>query len=72
MTYPGFINAENLLSDNDRSIATRISTWEKAENWELWKTSKVSQDIFEEVSIFLVEEPKITTYMIMPTVRWVG
>ena len=70
MTYPGFVGAENLLSEQDNSIVATVSTWEGVENWSLWEDSKISQEIFRETRLLLVEEPKITIYKIMPTVRW--
>jgi len=70
MTYPGFVGAENLLSEQDNSIVATVSTWEGVENWSLWEDSKISQEIFRETRPLLVEEPKITIYKIIPTVRW--
>ena len=70
MTYPGFVGAENLLSEQDNSIVATVSTWEGVENWSLWEDSKISQEIFRETRLLLVEEPKITIYRIIPTVRW--
>ena len=71
MTYPGFVEAENLLSDQDSSIVAMISTWERSEDWKLWESSRISQDLHREAEALLEEEPKVTTYMIIPTVRWV-
>ena len=71
MTYPGFVGAENLLSEQDVSIVATVSTWEKVENWSLWEGSKISQEILREAEALLVEEPRVTIYRIMPTVRWV-
>ena len=72
MTYPGFVNSENLLSEQDTSIVTTISTWQKAEDWRLWESSRARQDIMRQAEALFVEEPKITLYTIMPTVRWTG
>ena len=70
MTYPGFVGAENLLSEQDFSIVASVSTWEGVENWRVWEDSKISQEVFREAGPLLVEEPKVTIYRIMPTVRW--
>jgi len=71
MTYPGFVGAENLLSEQDISIVATVSTWEKVENWRVWEGSKISQEILREAEALLVEEPRVTIYRIMPTARWV-
>ena len=72
MTYPGFVNSENLLSEQDTSIVATISTWQKTEDWRLWESSRTRQEIIRQAEEFFVEEPKITLYTIMPTVRWTG
>ena len=72
MTYPGFVAAENLVSDKDTSIAAVITTWEKIENWRLWEGSKISQEILREAEPLLVEELRVTIYRVMPTTRWLG
>ena len=71
ITYPGFVGAENLLSEQNISIVATVSTWERVENWRLWEGSKISQEVLRETEALLVEEPKVTIYRIMPTIRWV-
>ena len=70
MTYPGFVGAENLLSEQDISIVATVDTWEKVENWRLWEASKVRQEVLWEAEALLEEEPNVTIYRMMPTVRW--
>jgi len=70
MTYPGFVGAENLLSEQDSSIVTIITTWDKIENWRLWETSRTRQELLRETEPLLAEEPKVTIYRIMPTTSW--
>ena len=70
LTYPGFVGAENLLSEQDISIVATVDTWEKVENWRLWEASKVRQEVLWEAEALLEEEPKVTIYRMMPTVRW--
>jgi heme-degrading monooxygenase HmoA len=70
MTYPGFVGAENLLSEQDPSIVAAVSTWERVENWKAWEKSKISQEMRREADALLEEEPKVTIYRIMPTVKW--
>jgi len=70
MQYPGYVSAENLLGEKDISIVVLIITWEKAENWKLWEKSKIRAELYRQAETLLEEEPKITTYRIVPTQRW--
>jgi len=72
MTYPGFVGAENLISEKDTSIVAVISTWEKAEDWRVWEKSTIRQKLLRQAETILVEEPRITVYRTAPTARWVG
>jgi len=71
MTYRGYVGAENLLSEQDISIVAMVTTWEKVEDWRSWETSKAKQEILREAEAILAEEPRVTIYRIIPTVRWV-
>jgi antibiotic biosynthesis monooxygenase (ABM) superfamily enzyme len=72
MTYPGFISAENLISTQDASVFIMISTWKEPDDWFLWETSKIRKAILQENKAILLEEPRITVYRPMPTIKWVG
>ncbi|GAG67631.1 unnamed protein product [marine sediment metagenome] len=72
MTYLGFVGAENLLSEQDPSIVTIITTWEKVENWRLWETSRTGRQLLRETKPLLEEEPKVTIYRVMSTTSWLG
>ena len=69
MQYPGFIGAENLLSEKDSSIVAMVSTWEKTEDWRLWEQSKIGRELLREVEAISEQEPRVTIYRIMPTIR---
>jgi antibiotic biosynthesis monooxygenase (ABM) superfamily enzyme len=71
MQYPGFMGAENLLSEEDSSIIAVIKTWERFEDWQAWEKSKIRQGLLREAEALLEEAPKITIYRVIPTVRWV-
>ena len=45
MHYPGFVSAENLLSQKDYHIVALESTWENIKDWREWEKSKIRQDI---------------------------
>ena len=72
MQYPGFMGAENLMSERDVSIVSMVSTWEKIDDWTAWESSTLRQELLQQAQELLVEDPKITMYRIMPTVTWVG
>ena len=72
MTYPGFVGAENLISERDISIVAVVSTWAKAEDWRVWEKSTIRQELLRQAETLLVEEPKVTIYRTAPTARWVG
>jgi len=48
MQYPGFIGAENLVSERDVSIILFVSTWNAVENWRLWEQSSKRTQIYQE------------------------
>ena len=70
MQYPGFVSAENLISEEDFSVVVMTSTWETIENWKLWVDSRITQDLFRQAEALLKEKPRITVYTIMPTAKW--
>lgn len=72
MTYPGFVGAENLISEKDVSIVAVVSTWEKAEDWREWEKSTMRQGLLRQAETLLVEEPRVTIYRTTPPMRWVG
>ena len=72
MQYPGFVSAENLLSEKDSSTIAAVKTWNKLEDWRAWEKSSIRQALLREAETLLEEAPQVTVYTIMPTVRWVG
>ncbi len=70
MTYPGFLNAENLIGEEDSSLAVFSSTWNAVQNWRAWEISLIREQIYHEVKEVLMEKPKVTIYTIMPTTHW--
>ena len=70
MTLPGFISAEHIRSAKDPSIAALLYNWEKLEDWYAWESSRLRQQILQEVDPLLISEPRVTIYTIMPTSAW--
>ncbi|HUW45897.1 MAG TPA: antibiotic biosynthesis monooxygenase [Dehalococcoidia bacterium] len=70
MQYPGFVDAEFLVSDGDQSIGVMISTWETMENWRTWVGSKGTIALLRRARTAVTGTPRITAYRTMPTVEW--
>jgi heme-degrading monooxygenase HmoA len=72
MSYPGYVGAENLVSDKDPSIVAIITTWDSVEQWRDWQESRMRGEIMKEAEPLLEEELRVSVYRVIPTVRWVG
>jgi len=70
MQYPGFVGAENLVSEEDYSVVIMISTWETIEYWRTWVESRITRDLLKQAKAVVVGAARITTYRTMPTVEW--
>jgi heme-degrading monooxygenase HmoA len=70
MQYPGFLSAENLVSQEDLSVVVMLSTWETIENWRMWVESKRTRDLLKQAKTIVLEAARITTYRTMPTKEW--
>jgi len=70
MQYPGFVSAENLVSEEDLSVVVMLSTWETVENWRAWVESRVTQDLLQQAKAVVMQSARITSYRTMPTVEW--
>ena len=65
--YPGFIDAEFLVSEEDHSVGVMISMWETMENWRTWVGSKGTLEVLQRARTSVTGTPKITAYRTMPT-----
>ena len=72
MSYPGYLAADNLVSDKDPSIMAIITTWENVEQWRDWQDSKMRAEIMKEAEGILEEELRVSIYRVLPTARWIG
>jgi len=70
MQYPGFVSAENLVSDVDSSVVVMMSTWETIDNWRTWLKSRITQNLLRQDKELAMEKPRVTAYRIMPTTEW--
>ena len=70
MQYPGFITAEFLVSEEDRTVGVMISTWETMENWRKWVGSKGTEALLRRARTAVTGTPRITAYRTMPAVQW--
>jgi heme-degrading monooxygenase HmoA len=69
--YQGFKGIESLVSEENSSLVAMVSTWDTVEDWRLWTRSKITQDLLREAEVLLAEEPRVTTYRLLPSVTWV-
>jgi antibiotic biosynthesis monooxygenase (ABM) superfamily enzyme len=70
MQYPGFVGAENLVSEEDFSVVIMISTWETVENWKTWVDSRRTQDLLKQAKSVVMGTARVTAYRSMPTTEW--
>jgi len=71
MSYPGYVGAENLVSDKDPSIVAIITTWDSVEQWRNWQESRMRGEIMKGGEPLLEEELRVSVYRVIPTARWV-
>ena len=70
MQFPGFVGAENLVSEEDYSVVIMISTWETMENWTTWVDSRITKDLLKQAKEVVVGSARVTAHKTMPTVEW--
>jgi len=70
MQYPGYVGAENLISEKDFSVVIMISTWENSDNWRTWVESRITKDLLQQAKAVMMGAPRTTVYRTMPTVDW--
>ncbi len=70
MQHPGFLTAEFLVSEEERSVGVMISTWETMENWRTWVGSKGTLALLRRARTAVTGTPRITAYRTMPIVEW--
>jgi antibiotic biosynthesis monooxygenase (ABM) superfamily enzyme len=66
MHYPGFVDAEFLVSEGDQSVGLMISTWETSENWKTWVGSKGMEGLLRRARIAVMGAAGLTAYRTCP------
>jgi len=73
MQYPGFVSAENLISEGDQSVIIMITTWEKMENWRTWAKSRKTKDLLrqlQQAKAVVIGAARLTAYRTLPPTEW--
>jgi len=70
MQFPGFVGAENLVSEEDYSVVVMMSTWETMDHWRTWVDSRITKDLLKQAKTVVVGSARVTAYRTMPTVEW--
>jgi heme-degrading monooxygenase HmoA len=65
MQYSGFVGAEFLVSEEDRSVGVMISTWKTMENWRTWVGAKGTLEVIQRARTSVTGTPRITAYRTM-------
>ncbi len=67
MQYPGFMGAENLVSQKNGSTILFVSTWDTVENWKLWEESSIRRKLCQEAEELLADKPRVSIFTLVPT-----
>ena len=70
MQSPGYIGAENLVSEEDLSVVMMITTWETIVGWKTWAESRITKDLLQQAKAVVMGGARLTAYNIMPTREW--
>ena len=60
--YPGFVDAELMINEGNRSVGVMISTWQTMENWSMWLRSKGTVELLRQAGAIVATTPRITAY----------
>ena len=67
MSYRGYITGETLVSTQDATDITVVSTWRSLEDWKAWEASEQRAAVDRLIQPLLVEPPIVKTYRMMST-----
>jgi len=64
---PGYVTGETLVSTEDASIISTLSTWRSQTDWKAWEKSGSRNRLNQQIEPLLREKPKISIYEVMAT-----
>ena len=64
---PGYITGEALVSVEDSTIVSTLSTWRSLEEWKVWEKSESRIKLHQKIEPLLIEKPKVSIYQVMAT-----
>jgi heme-degrading monooxygenase HmoA len=67
MSHAGYIHGESLVSTEDPSVISVLSTWRSLEDWQAWEKSAQRVKLYKEIEPLLVEKPRVSVYRVMAT-----
>jgi len=70
MAFQGFVSAEHIRSAKGNPIAALLYNWAGLEDWDMWESSKLRQQLLHEAEALWVSEPRVTIYEVIPTSAW--
>ena len=62
---PGYITGETLVSTEDPSIITVLSTWRSLDDWKTWEKEEARVKMYWQIEPLLKERTRISVYQIM-------
>ena len=65
MKVDGYISGETLVSTEDTSIITTISSWGSLDDWQKWELSEMRAELYKLIAPYLEDEPTVRVYRIM-------
>ena len=72
MQQPGYISGETLVSTENSSIITVISTWQSLKDWKTWEKSETRAKLEQLLEPHLVEKSKIRIYHYLSYKKIIG
>ena len=64
---PGYISGETLVSIEDASIVSVLSTWQRLDDWQDWQDSATRARLEKQIEPLLTARPKVSIYQVMAT-----
>jgi len=67
MQHPGYVTGETLVSTEDASVITVLSTWRSLDDWKAWEKSESRVKLYWQIEPLLQEKARVSIYQIMAT-----